>query len=253
MSDLYDGLEKSGYKINSFQKWDHLHNCTEFVVFDRSQFEKVIETLEKHKKFSFDGWFTARMGFEIYQEMDVAVRPSYRLAAEDMKSNPFLFTLLLGELLKDSYFDRDIISNSSHKEITLKCYDMSGTSIINPKKDFSPVKARELAYAIAKEIAKLSKSYEKTWRLNSEKKIDKKTNLTFELPHILVFEKPLYEATITPHAAIRLRDLEKRLAEIEGKNFKAEASIKKQIEIYDKAIANSQSAYFPCFKILEMS
>ncbi len=238
MPDLYDGLEKSGYARESFQREDHLHNCTEFLVFDRGQLEGVLETLQKDKRFSFDEkWIYTRVRWKTFRDMG-AVRPSNRLTNEDMESNPFLLALLIGELGKSYYFDEHILTDEENGEVALRCYNREGTFPQTKKVDYTPTEATDFAYRIEEEVAKLS--------LPGTNKL----SLSFETPYLGIPERQIYEATQIPYAMIKMRTLEKRLAEVEGKNQRAEQGVRNGIEQHRKAIATEEGAHFPMFRIL---
>jgi len=81
----------------------------------------------------------------------------------------------------------------------------------------------------------------------SKKNLGGKLGFSYEPPVLKIGEKPVYEIGNLPYAFSRLRDLEKRLVELEGINPKAEKGIKKGINQRRKNLENQEG---PCFKVL---
>ncbi len=246
LSDLYDGLEKSGYEFDKFEKWDNLYS-TYFVVFDRHQLKDILGTLDKYNNFDYnEKWFDTRLDGIEYKNKALGIHPSSRLTAEDIQSNPLLLALLIGELDDYNYYHGAIASDNEHGEIFISGYFS--------KK--SPTLAKAEAHRISEALVKLSDldirnqygdipfSY-----FESERNLGGKLGFSYEPPFLKVEEKSLYEVGSIPYTTLRIRDMEKRLAELKG-NPKAEKGIKKGIDQRRKNIENQEGRYFPCFRIL---
>ncbi len=246
LCDLYDGLEKSGYEIEKFQKWDNLIN-TYFVVFDRYQLEDILGTLEKHNNLNYDEkWFDTTLDDVEYKNKSLRIHPSSRLTVNDLQANPMLLALLIGELSNYGYYINSIKFDEEFKEIYVSRYYSKE----------SPTHANACAHIISEALVKLSdlntrSQYTDTNCIyfESERNLGGKLGFSYEPPVLKIGGKPLYETGNIPYALLRLRDMEKRLTEIEG-NPKAEKGIKKGINQRRKNLENQEGAYFPCFRVL---
>ena len=117
LCDLYDGFEKSGYKLEKIQKQAEFY-YTHFVVSDREQLEDILGTLEKHNRFDYnEKWVDMRLNGAEYKNKSLGIHPSSRLTEEDLQANPMLLALLIGELNKYSYYHKGIVSDKEHGEI----------------------------------------------------------------------------------------------------------------------------------------
>lgn len=241
MPDLYKGLDRSGYETDNFQKEDYLFS-TPFIVFDRNQLTQVLSTLEENGKLShkYKG-YTARMRSKVYEEIEVAISPSHRLTVEDFMSNPYLLSLLMGELDNYSYIYNAISVDRGNKEIVKKYR----SSFI----DCSPEKTKDLVFSLANRLTQLSSSIGFCF-FGPDRKQNNHLNLIFEQPYIKGNEKPLYEATIISESALRVRDLETKLNDGKDYGQKAIDGINKGIEIHKNKIIKGESIYSPMFKVL---
>lgn len=251
MSDLYEGLESQGYAPEKYQRKDHLHMCTEFVVFDREQLEGILETLQRHQKFSFDQkWVYTRMDQVVYEEMKVT-HPSKRLTSKDIETNPYLIALLLGEIWNSDYFDKNIITDEENKEVTLRCYGTQKDSTGFKRKEYSFEEAESLAFRFGRKIERLSSPNNRSYAyFGAEKEIRSRLGLSFEKPYLKIGDKPVYEATSTPKALLKMRELQKRLSQLRGKYLREEKPISEAIIRYQKMIEKGEGNHFPSFKIL---
>ncbi len=248
LNDLYNGLEKSGYEVEKFQKWDNLMD-TYFVVFDRYQLEDILGTLDKYNNFDYDEkWFDTRLDGVEYKNKSLGIHPSSRLTAKDIQSNPVLLALLIGELSEYDYYDGSIVSDDEYGEIFITGY--------YSKEPPTPAEANDYTHRISEALVKLSdldirNQYGDMMScyFESEKNLGGKLGFSYEPPVLKVEEKPVYEVGIVPYALLRLRDMEKRLAELKG-NSKAEKGIKQGINQRRKNLENQEGAYFPCFSVL---
>ena len=76
-----------------------------------------------------------------------------------------------------------------------------------------------------------------------------KLDVSFESPYLTVFGEKFFEVDSISYALVKLRNLEKRLAEVGDADSKAAAGIIKGIEQHRAAISSEKGAYFPCFNV----
>ena len=245
--DLYRGLEESGYReVDPGQRYSHLHFCTEVVVFDRLQLPYFIDAMESMGRFGYneDGerWFCMRLdqgskyrdGFS--SKTPFAVPPSKRLNAEDLKENPFLLSLLIGESQKHSYIDGYIHTDKENGEVFLQTWHLDKRHTLSQKEKFDRGEALKRAKKGTREILC---------------EMPDPLGFSFEYPHLRVDGVPLYELDAIPYERIRIRELRKRLGKMEDKNPKARKGIQKGIENHRENIESGNGIYFPCFRVLE--
>lgn len=277
LSDLYNGLEKSGYFQDPYQKQEHLHLCTEFVIFEKEKLKEVLETLEIHKKFNFKNrQFSSRLNGIEYKDKKLGVHPSSILNAEDLYTNPMLLTLLIGELHQNDYFDGNIIYDENNREIILrnfnkntiyteddietfiKNYKIESDLQNNSKKDLNASEANEISQKIAHYITLLS-SLEKRNKMNYiedtaifEKELELGGNLKLSLKDnkLYVDKTPIYEISQIPKALIDLRIHQNTLKNYHGTDENVKIGINIGIEKQKKKIIANEGIHYPMFKII---
>jgi len=256
LSDLYDGLENSGYEIDSWQKDDHLIGCTEFTCFDRRQLSGVLSTLAEAKCFDMDEkFFYTRLNGMEFENMALGIHPSSRLQAKDLQENPMLLALLIGEVSEVSYYKKLICMNPNCGEIFARLYSRS-----NDRKQVG-IDSREayrIAETIARAVADLSDlekrgevvSWPRTIYFKPELPLGGKLGITYETPFLKVGEVPLYEVDTITDETLKIRELEGFLEKPGGKTSKALEGIRKGLEINQRKIDECKGTYFPCFKVI---
>ena len=254
LCDLYDGLEKSGYVRETFQREDHLRHCTYFVVMDRPGMERAILTLIRHKNIdpSARTLYTRLNGIE-YRNGSLGLHPSSAFNADDISSNPFLLALLLGELDKTEYFSGGVSVNEPENEIYL---DMHKTYVKEYADNMGALDAFAYAADLAMKLEKLSSPGTRSStgsgvsgsHFEYERLLCGNMGLSYEPPVICVSGKPLYEIGSIPRALIKKRRLEKRLCE--NLRPKEREGILFGIQKNQEDIDSGNPPHYPLFRIL---
>jgi hypothetical protein len=233
--DLFDGLLKCGFRCDPYQRQDHLE-LTELVVFPESKLKGVISNLEADRNLNLETkGFTMRFGsYDEYKNGRLGLPPTSVLRPDDFVVNPLLFGLLYAQFGKYEYYRGNILFEENPLEVITKDwkFEREGSYKICP---LSPQEARIKAAKNTGQLAELVR------RENFP--------MSFNGQFVLIGEEEMYQVTIIPNAALRIRQLRKDYEKRKG-NDRAKEGIEKAINIHELAIEKGEGDYYPCYKRL---
>ncbi len=248
--DLAEGLKKSGYKP-SWQIRDEQRDAS-FLLLDKNSVKQALDIICYYQS------FILRFNGEEYRDGKLGLHPSSVLSSRDLRSNPELLVLLIGEVEPSFYQKRNIKTDFENKEIIVEHYfhyiDEKETGMKKFKKrDFSKSDAFDSAVDFASAVSSLSSPEERNKHSGDmslvyfdwERNIGGKLGLEFENPYLTVDGKPLYEIGAINQNLMKKREVQKRFGLV--RSSMAVQQIGETILAYEKNISSEKGAYFPIF------